>query len=131
MPFTNDDHHLPRPANTPAFSFFDTRPPRGAAKRQPSPENEVLIPVSALCLKVPGTQGEELVVHREGCDDYVFLFEALDDATDYARAAESALGFSPEIGRVRVAELHFRTARYKPAVGDQIDVTLRGAQSGW
>ncbi len=128
MTFPNDDHHLPRPANTPTFSFFDTRPPRG--KRQPSPEGDVLIPVSALCLKVPGTRGEELVVHREGNDDYVFLFEALDDASDYARAAESALGFSPEIGRVRVAELHFRTARYKPAVGDQIDVTLR-TQSGW
>jgi hypothetical protein len=83
------------------------------------------VPPSALCLKVPGTNGEELVVHREGTDDYVFLFEALDDASDYARAAEQALGFAPDIGRVRVLDLHFRTARFKPAVGDQIDLPLR------
>jgi hypothetical protein len=90
-----------------------------------SRSEELLIPSSALCLRVPGTRGEELVVHREGDEDFVFLFEALDDACDYASAAEKALGFAPEIGRVRVSELHFRTARFKPAVGDQVDVTLR------
>jgi hypothetical protein len=83
------------------------------------------VPGSALCLKVPGTNGDELVVHREGNEDFVFLFEALDDALDYARAAEQALGFEPEIGRVKVADLHFRTARFKPAVGDQVDLPLR------
>lgn len=83
------------------------------------------LPVSALCLKVPGTGGEELVVHREGHEDFVFLFEALDDAMEYSKAAEEALGFPPDIGRVRVTDLHFRTARYKPAVGDQIDMPLR------
>lgn len=83
------------------------------------------VPPSALCLKVPDTNGEELVVHREGSDDYVFLFEALDDAYEYARAAEQALGFSPDIGRVRVADLHFRTARFKPALSEQIDIPLR------
>ena len=86
---------------------------------------KLLIPPTALCLKVPGTRGEELVVHREGREDYVFLFEALDDACDYAGAAEKALGFSPEIGRVRVGDLHFRTARFKPAVGEQVDMPLR------
>ena len=92
---------------------------------EPALQDDPTIPPSALCLKVPGTSGEELVVHREGNDDYVFLFEALDDAADYARAAEQALGFAPDIGRVRVAELHFRVARFKPAVGDQIDLPLR------
>lgn len=82
------------------------------------------VPRTALCLKVPGRGGEELVVHREGRDDYVFLFEALDDACDYACAAEKALGFAPEIGRVRVGDLHFRTARFKPAVGEQVDMPL-------
>jgi hypothetical protein len=86
---------------------------------------ELAVPTSALCLKVPGTDGEELVVHREGKEDYVFLFEALDDASEYAKAAEEALGFTPDIGRVRISELHFRTARFKPAVGEQIDISLR------
>ena len=86
---------------------------------------ELVIPSSALCLRVPDTRGEELVVHREGEEDFVFLFEALDDACDYASAAEKALGFSPEIGRVRVTDLHFRTARFKPAAGDQVDLSLR------
>lgn len=88
-------------------------------------EQQPAVPGSALCLKVPGSNGDELVVHREGSDDYVFLFEALDDALEYARAAEQALGFEPEIGRVKVSELHFRTARFKPAVGEQIDLPLR------
>jgi hypothetical protein len=99
--------------------YFDEEPFEDAVlEEQP-------VPTSALCLKVPGTDGEELVVHREGKEDYVFLFEALDDASDYARAAEDALGFKPDIGRVRVSELHFRTARFKPAVGEQIDISLR------
>lgn len=88
------------------------------------PFEETVIPSTALCLKVPGTDGEELVVHREGSDDYVFLFEALDDATEYARFAEEALGFTPDIGRVRISDLHFRTARFKPAVGEQVDIPL-------
>lgn len=92
---------------------------------QQTSEQPPTVPLSALCLKVPGTKGEELVVHREGSEDFVFLFEALDDAMDYSRAAEQALGFAPDIGRVRVSELHFRTARFKPAVGDQVDLPLR------
>lgn len=84
-----------------------------------------VVPPSAYCLRVPGTDGEELVVHREGNEDFVFLFEAGDDAADYARAAERALGFSPDIGRVKVRDLHFRTARFKPALGDQVDLPLR------
>ena len=92
---------------------------------EPPPVSQTaLVPTSALCLKVPGTSGDELVVHREGSEDYVFLFEALDDASDYAHAAEEALGFTPDIGRVQVRDLHFRTARYKPAVGEQIDLPL-------
>lgn len=83
------------------------------------------VPPRAYCLRVPGTDGEELVVHREGSEDFVFLFEAGDDAADYARAAERALGFSPEIGRVKVRDLHFRTARFKPALGEQVDLPLR------
>ena len=86
---------------------------------------EPTVPPSAFCLKVPGTEGEELVVHREGNEDYVFLFEAGDDAADYARAAERALGFTPEIGRVRIRDLHFRVARYKPALSEQVDLPLR------
>lgn len=90
-------------------------------------DDEPSVPASAFCLKVPGTNGEELVVHRDtdSGEDYVFLFEAGDDAADYARAAEQALGFTPEIGRVRVRDLHFRTARFKPALGEQIDLPLR------
>lgn len=88
-------------------------------------ENELTLPNSAYCLKVPGTDGDELVVHREGSEDFVFLFEAGDDAADYAQAAEQALGFRPEIGRVRIRDLHFRTARFKPAVGEQVDIQLR------
>jgi hypothetical protein len=90
----------------------------------PSQEKDVRVPPSVLCLKVPSAEGDELVVHREGDEDFVFLFEALDDATDYARMAEQALGFEPHIGRVKVVELHFKTARFKPAVGQQVDVLL-------
>ncbi len=111
MPLFEEDsqHRLPQP------------PASSSLSREPSAP----VPATALCLKVPGTGGEELVVHREGAEDYVFLFEALDDAFEYACAAEKALGFSPDIGRVRVSELHFRTARFKPATGDQMDVSLR------
>ena len=84
----------------------------------------VTCPPTALCLKVPGRRGEELVVHREGEEDYVFLFESLDDACDYAGVVQKALGFAPEIGRVTIGELHFRAARFKPAVGDQVDMAL-------
>lgn len=88
--------------------------------------HETTIPSSTFCLKVPGTNGEELVVHRDTAsnEDYVFLFEAGDDAADYARDAGRALGFVPEIGRVRVRDLQFRTARFKPALGEQIDLPL-------
>ncbi len=91
-----------------------------------APDDEALtLPRSAYCLRVPGSEGEELVVHRDDAgEDYVFLFEAGDDAVDYAHAAERALGFAPEIGRVKVRDLHFRTARYKPALGEQIDLPL-------
>jgi hypothetical protein len=88
-------------------------------------ERESVTPSSALCLKVPGTDGEELVVHREGIEDFVFLFEALDDACDYADAAEEALGFRPDISRVRLMDLHFRTARFKPADDEHIDILLK------
>ena len=88
-------------------------------------EEEAVIPLMALCLKVPGTRGEELVVHREGSEDFVFLFEALDDASDYSFAAEEALGFLPDIGRVKLTDLHFRTARFKPADTEHMDILLR------
>lgn len=97
----------------------------GPAPSDEGDEVRAAVPLSAFCLRVPGTDGEELVVHREGNEDFVFLFEAGDDAADYARAAERALGFSPEIGRVKVRDLHFRTARFKPALGDQVDLPLR------
>jgi hypothetical protein len=88
-------------------------------------EREIGVPVTALCLKVPGSKNGDLVVHRERGEDYVFLFEALDDAAEYARAAEMALGFAPEIGRVRLSELNFRSARYKPALYEQhFDITI-------
>ena len=32
--------------------------------------------------------------------------------------------FTPDIGRVRISDLHFRTARFKPAVGEQVDIPL-------
>jgi hypothetical protein len=89
-------------------------------------DDELAVPSSAFCLKVPGTNGEELVVHRDTAtgEDHVFLFEAGDDAADYARDAEQALGFAPEIGRVRVRDLPFKTARFKPALGKQVDLPL-------
>lgn len=88
----------------------------------------VALPTTALCLHVPETDGEELVVHRNPFtnENYVFLFEALDDAYDYCHAAKESLGFRPEIARVRVSDLGFETARFKPAVGDQMDVPIHG-----
>lgn len=89
-------------------------------------DEELVVPTGAFCLKVPGTDGDELVVHRDTVtgEDYVFLFEAGDDAADYARAAEQALGFAPEIGRVRVRDLPFKIARFKPALSEQVDLPL-------
>ncbi|MBC8135285.1 MAG: hypothetical protein H8F28_05275 [Fibrella sp.] len=83
------------------------------------------VPRTALCLKVPNTSGEELVVHRENDQDYVFLFESLDDAYDYAIEASQALDFAPTVGRVLLRDLHFANARYKPALSEQIDLVLR------
>jgi hypothetical protein len=91
-------------------------------------EETVIVPSYALCLKKPRVGEDELVVHREedAREDYVFLFEALDDAHEYAQLAREALGFSPKICRVRLRDLHFRTARFKPAVGEPLDLPLRG-----
>ena len=83
------------------------------------------LPQTALCLKVPGLSGDELVVHRENGEDYVFLFEALDDAYDYANEAKEALLFAPRVGRVTLRELNFANARYKPALSEQVDLVLR------
>jgi hypothetical protein len=118
MSFYNDDHRdfaLPQGGWEQETPFDQDSPYVG----------NVDLPVSALCLKVPETRGEELVVHRENAKDYVFLFESLDDAFDYAREAEKALDFTPEIGRVHLNDLHFRNARYKPALSGQIDLILR------
>lgn len=89
-------------------------------------ETNLIIPSNALCLKVPRKTGEELVVHRdeESREDYVFLFEALDDAQDYALMAHEKLGIAPQIRRVRLCDLHFRVARFKPAVGEPLDLPL-------
>lgn len=89
--------------------------------------DDATLPDTALCLKVPGVFPEELVVHRDGGHDCVFLFEALDDALDCARLAEQALGFAPRIGRVRVADLAFRVARFKPAAAAALDLPLECA----
>ena len=88
-------------------------------------QTQVSLPRTALCLKVPNTGGEELVVHRENGQDYVFLFESLDDAYDYAIEASRALDFAPIVGRVNLRDLHFSNARYKPALSSQIDLVLR------
>ncbi|MBC7807434.1 MAG: hypothetical protein H7145_14945 [Akkermansiaceae bacterium] len=98
------------PADPETATFFQTR---------------CTVPRTALCLKVPNTSGEELVVHRENDQDYVFLFESLDDAYDYAIEASQALDFAPNVGRVLLRDLHFANARYKPALSEQIDLVLR------
>ncbi|MBC8139923.1 MAG: hypothetical protein H7Y38_00625 [Armatimonadetes bacterium] len=91
-------------------TFFQTRCP---------------LPRTALCLKVPTGGEEELVVHRENNKDYVFLFESLDDAYDYAKEASQALAFAPKVRRVNLRDLHFANARYKPALSEQVDLVLR------
>jgi hypothetical protein len=84
------------------------------------------VPSTALCLAVPDTEGEELVVHREKGREFVFLFESLDDAYDCCLMAGQALGFMPRIVRSNTDALHFRFARYKPAGLDTIDLPLKG-----
>ena len=117
MPLYNDDQPyaipgelFPRSAEIDGATFFQTRCP---------------LPHTALCLKVPSDGEEELVVHRENGDDYVFLFESLDDAYDYANEASQALAFAPKVGRVNLRDLHFANARYKPALSEQVDLVLR------
>lgn len=118
MPMYDEDHRdytIPgdewySPADHDTATFFQTR---------------CSVPRTALCLKVPNTSGEELVVHRENDQDYVFLFESLDDAYDYAIEASQALDFAPTVGRVLLRDLHFANARYKPALSEQIDLVLR------
>lgn len=117
MPLYNDDQNYTMPgepwaspAERDTATFFQTRCP---------------LPRTALCLKVPQGGEEELVVHRENGEDYVFLFESLDDAYDYANEASEALAFAPKVGRVLLRDLHFANARYKPALSDQVDLVLR------
>ena len=100
--------------------FFDDLP-------EYTEELDLAIPATALCLRVPRAEGDELVVHRdeEAEEDYVFLFEALDDAYHYALMAKDALGRQPQIRRVRLRDLHFRNARFKPASGEPLDLPLR------
>jgi len=93
-----------------------------------STATEIVLPDTVLVLKVPGTYPEELVVQQEDYEDRVFCFEALDDAMECAILAEEALGFAPRIGRIRSAELTFRSARYKPAVGSAFNLLLPGGQ---
>lgn len=100
--------------------FFDDLPESTEAL-------DVAIPTTALCLRIPHLGVMELVVHRddETEEDFVFLFEALDDAYEYALMAKDALGLQPEIRRVRLRDLHFRAGRFKPAVGEPLDLPLR------
>ncbi|MFM7320632.1 MAG: hypothetical protein ACKO5K_03780 [Armatimonadota bacterium] len=93
-----------------------------------SATTDATLPETVLVLKVPGTFPEELVVQQEDFDDRVFCFESLDDAMECAILAEEALGFAPRIGRIRSAELTFRTARFKPAVGSAFNLPLPGGQ---
>lgn len=99
--------------------FFDELP-------EPTEALDVAIPTTALCLRVPHFGGDELVVHRdeELAEDFVFLFESLDDAYEYALMAKDALGLLPEIRRVRLRDLHFRNGRFKPASGEPLDLPL-------
>ena len=73
------------------------------------------VPSTALCLAVPDTEGEELVVHREKGREYVFLFESLDDAYDCCLMASQALGFMPRIVRFNTEPLPFRFAPHQPS----------------
>jgi hypothetical protein len=86
--------------------------------------DDILIGQSAFCLKVPDSPIEELVIHREGDEDYVFLFESLDDAYDCAAQAAQTLPFWPQVGRVSLDSLNFATARFKPAAGAHVDIPL-------
>lgn len=91
-----------------------------------SPEftDDILIGQSAFCLRVPYATGEELVVHREDGNDYVFLFESLDDAYDCALQAGEALAFTPLVRLIDVRDLNFPSARFKPADGAPVDIAL-------
>lgn len=86
--------------------------------------DDILIGHCAFCLKVPDSPTEELVIHREGNEDYVFLFESLDDAYDCAAQAAQVLPFWPQVGSVLLSTLNFSTARFKPADGEHIDIPL-------
>ena len=117
MPLYNDDQPYAIPGETFAGAEID-----GATFFQ----TRCRLPRTALCLQVPGADGEEeLVVHRENNEDFVFLFESLDDAYDYANEASQALRFAPKVGRVNLRDLHFANARYKPALSEQVDLVLR------
>lgn len=83
------------------------------------------IPLTALALTVPDSEGEELVVHREKGKECVFLFESLDDAYECTLMASKALGFMPRIARVITNDLQFRFARYKPAGLEAVDLPVR------
>lgn len=100
--------------------FFDDLPENMGAV-------DITIPTSALCLRISQFGGDELVVHRdeEAEEDFVFLFEAIDDAYEYALLAKEALGLQPEIRRVCLSDLHFRNGRFKPAVGEPLDLPLK------
>jgi hypothetical protein len=96
-------------------------------RHESTEERETIIPSTALCLRLRRKGQDELVVHRDDSseEDFVFLFEALDDAHDYALMAREALGTFPQIIRVNLRTLHFRTARFKPALGEPLDLPLR------
>ncbi len=123
MPLYNDDQPYAIPYGTVGESgeTFGSAEIDGAAFFQ----TRCPLPRTALCLKVPTGNEEELVVHRENNEDYVFLFESLDDAYDYANEASQALAFAPKVGRVNLRDLHFANARYKPALSEQVDLVLR------
>ena len=89
--------------------------------------DDLALPTTALGQISPGSVSLKKVVHRDRDEECVFLFEALDDALECARMAEDALGFAPRIGRVRVADLAFRTARFKPATAAARDLPLGAA----
>ncbi len=86
--------------------------------------DDILLGQSAFCLKAPEGEKEEIVVHREGGEDFVFLFESLDDAYDCASEAAQVLTFWPQVTRVRLSELNFAAARFKPASGVHVDIPL-------
>jgi hypothetical protein len=85
---------------------------------------DVLVGRSAFCLMVPDSPTEDLVVHREGDEDFVFLFESLDDAFDCAAQAAQVLPFWPKVGRAALSGLNFKVARFKPVGGGHVDILL-------